>query len=175
MFRALLAQSMLIKPKGGNPDPLIATSFQDPEASSLAGEKVNNKVLVVEDEPDMGIFISNLLNSSGFQPIVAKDKDEGLKHAVEKTPAVIIIDMMMFGEGGFLMYRDLKRVEKLKHVPVIMLSNIDRKTFFRYLRAQSIRADQTVPEPGAYLEKPLEAEELLNLVRTLTNMEDVKS
>jgi len=139
----------------------------------LASEKANKKILVVEDEPDMGIFISNLLNSDGFSPIVAKDKTEGLKHAMEENPAVIIIDMMMFGEAGVLMYRDLKREEKLKHVPVIMLSNIDRKTFFRYLRAQSIRADQVVLEPGAYLEKPLEAEEFLNLVRTLAKMEDI--
>ncbi len=75
----------------------------------MISEKVNKKVLIVDDEPDMRIFVSNLLDSDGFRPILAKDKTEGLKKALEEDPAVIIIDMMMPGESGIQMYRKLKR------------------------------------------------------------------
>ena len=50
----------------------------------MNSEKVNKKVLVVDDEPDMRIFVSNLLDSDGFSPIVAKDKTEGLVEHVRK-------------------------------------------------------------------------------------------
>ncbi len=141
----------------------------------MISEKVNKKVLIVDDEPDMRIFVSNLLDSDGFRPILAKDKTEGLKKALEEDPAVIIIDMMMPGESGIQMYRKLKREEGLRNVPVIMLSNIDRKTFFQYMKVQNPPTRQGVPEPDAYLEKPPETEHLLSLVRKLTTKEKNKS
>jgi hypothetical protein len=49
-----------------------------------------------------------------------------------------------------------------------MLSTIDRKTFLRYQRVYRAHQGWDMPEPGAYLEKPLEAEELVNTVRMLT-------
>jgi len=135
-------------------------------------EKPKKKILIVDDEPDMRIFISNLLDSDGFRPIHAEDKEEGLKKASEEDPAVIIIDMMMPGESGIQMYRDLKREEKFKTVPVIMLSTIDRETFFKFHIIRGSHPGKLTPEPDTYLQKPLEAEDLLNLVRTLTTAKE---
>ena len=83
-------------------------------------------------------------------------------------PSLIILDAMMPKAGSIQIYRNIKHDEKLKNVPIIILSNIDRKTFFRYLKVQSSRFGQGVPEPNAYLEKPPETEHLLGLVRMLT-------
>ena len=137
----------------------------------MISEKVNKKVLVVDDEPDLRIFVSNLLDSDGFSPILAKNKTEGLRKAIEENPAVIILDMMMPGESGIQMYRDLKREEKLKHVPVIMLSTIDRETFCKFHIVRGSPLDKVTLEPDAFLEKPLEAKDFINLVRTLTTKE----
>lgn len=137
----------------------------------MVSEKVNKKVLVVDDEPDMRIFVSNLLGSDGFNPITAKDKTEGLKKAIEENPAVIILDMMMPGESGIQMYRDLKREKKLKHVPVIMLSTIDRETFCKFHIVRGFPFNKVTLEPDTFLEKPLEAKDLINLVRALTTKE----
>ena len=142
--------------------------LKDPEASSLVSEKAKKKILIVDDEPDMGIFVSNLLDSDGFSPILAKDKAEGLKKAFEDDPAVIIIDMMMPGEGGIQMYRSLKREERFKNVPVIMLSTIDKQTFFKFHMVRGSHPGKAKPEPDIYLEKPPEAEELLRIVRELS-------
>ncbi len=138
----------------------------------MISEKVNKKVLVVDDEPDMRIFVSNLLDSDGLCPILAKDKSEGLKKAIEENPAVIILDMMMPGESGIQMYRDLKREEKLKHVPVIMLSTIDKETFCKFHIVRGSHPKKRKLEPDTFLEKPLEAKDLINLVRTLITKED---
>ncbi|MCP4682209.1 MAG: response regulator [Desulfobacterales bacterium] len=130
-------------------------------------ENANEKILVIEDEADTEIFLSNLLISGGFHPIDAQDKAGGIQKAREETPGVIIIDMMMPGEEGIQLYRDLKLDEELKKIPVIMLSTIDKKTFFLLQKFQSPQSDRGIPTPEAYLEKPPEAEELLEIVSRL--------
>ncbi len=47
-------------------------------------------ILVVEDEPDMSIFLSNLLSANGFCPICAVSLTEGLKKAVDGCPDLVI-------------------------------------------------------------------------------------
>ena len=126
---------------------------------------VTKKVLVVDDDPDARMFISNLLTSHGFDPIIAETKTEGLRRAIDENPAVIIIDMMMMGEGGVQMYRDLKRDETLCCIPVIMLATIDRKLFLKWHKIRS--SNVAGIEPDVYLEKPLEAEELIRVANTL--------
>lgn len=129
---------------------------------------IKNIILVVADESDMRIFLSNLLSSVGFQPISAINMPEGLQTAKTSRPALIILDVMMADQEGIRMYHHLKNDEILKDIPVIMLSAIDRETFFLYEKFQSSQCGSCVPEPDAYLEKPPEADELLDLVQSLT-------
>ena len=126
------------------------------------------KILIIDDELDMRIFLCNLLGTCGYAPIDAGDRKEGLRKAREEKPDLIILDVMMPKEGGIQMYRDLKQDKDLKQVPVIMLSTIDRKTFIKYQRFHCTHKGWDVPDPGAYLEKPLETQELINTVRRLT-------
>lgn len=128
---------------------------------------MKNIILVVADESDTRIFLSNLLSSVGFQPISAISMPEGLQTAKTRQPALIILDVMMTGKEGIRMYHHLKNDDTLKNIPVIMLSAIDRETFFQYEKFQSARGGSGVPEPDAYLEKPPEAEDLLYLVHRL--------
>lgn len=124
-------------------------------------------VLIVEDELDMRIFISTLLETSGYQPVLAKNGKEGLIKAREIFPDLIILDVMMPGEGGVQMYRQLKTDEKLMSIPVILLSGVAKNTFAHYLKMLNTRLDGSIPEPSAYLEKPPEAGDLLKLTERL--------
>ena len=100
----------------------------------MALETQRLKILIIDDELDMRIFLCNLLGTCGYAPIDAGDRKEGLQKAREEKPDLIILDVMMPKEGGIQMYRDLKQDKDLKQVPVIMLSTIDRKTFLKYQR-----------------------------------------
>jgi len=126
------------------------------------------KVLIVDDELNMRIFLCNLLGNCGYEPIDAGDKNEGMQKALNEKPALIILDVTMPKENGIQMYRELKAHSDLKDVPVVMVSTIDKKTFSFYQKFQRTPWNKGVPEPGAYLEKPLEAEELIRVVNTLT-------
>jgi CheY-like chemotaxis protein len=124
-------------------------------------------VLIVEDELDMRIFISTLLETSGYRPVTTRNGKEGLIKARDIGPDLIILDVMMPGEGGVQMYRQLKSDNALMDIPVIMLSGVAKKTFAHYLKMLNTRIESSIPDPSAYLEKPPEAEEILKLTERL--------
>ncbi len=138
----------------------------------MYSEIERKKILIVDDELDIRIFLCNLLGNCGYEPIDAGDIDEGMQKAMSEKPALIILDVTMPKETGLQMYRELKAHENLKNVPVIMVSTIDQKTFLFYQKFQGLPQHKGFPDPGAYLEKPLEAEELIELVRTLTETDE---
>jgi CheY-like chemotaxis protein len=123
------------------------------------------KVLIVDDEMDMRIFISTLLETSGYKPFATRDGKEGLEKAKTVNPDVIILDVMMPGEGGVYMYRKLKSDKMLRHIPVIMLSAVAKKTFTHFLNMLNIRIEEEIPHPDSYMEKPPDAEELLRILK----------
>lgn len=133
----------------------------------MVPDKAAKTILVVEDEPDMSIFLSNLLTANGFCPICAGSLTEGLKKAVDACPDLIIINAMLPGEAGIRLYQNLRTNHRLCHIPVVMLSTLDSNTFYRCPGAKRSPAGHHIPEPEAYLQKPPEADELLTVVNRL--------
>ncbi len=133
----------------------------------MTPEPVKKKILVVDDELNMRIFLCNLLCNRGYEAIDAADCVEGMQKAKAEKPALIILDVMMPKENGIQMYRELNDDEKLKHIPVVMLSTIDRKTFSYYHKFRTVTQEKGFLAPSAYLEKPFEAETLISLVNRM--------
>jgi len=123
------------------------------------------KVLVVDDELDMRIYVTTLLETSGFKPLSAENGDEGFLIARRERPSLIILDVMMPKESGINMYRELKNDPELSEVPVIILSGLAEKTFFHSQKMLDRYREEKIPEPEAYIEKPAEPEELLNVIK----------
>ena len=111
--------------------------------------------------------MATLFETSGYEPILAKDGKEGIKKARESKPALIILDVMMPEEGGIIMYRHVKTNDTLNHIPVIMLSAVAGKTFSHSLRMLNLGRDDTLPEPEAYIEKPPKADVLLTIAEEI--------
>ena len=122
------------------------------------------RVLVVDDELDMRIFITTLLETSGYKPLSAVDGKEGLEIARQKKPSLIILDVMMPRESGINMYRELKNDPEMKDIPVIMVSALSRKTFFHSQKVLDEYKGEKIAEPAAYIEKPPEPDELLEAI-----------
>ena len=129
------------------------------------------KVLIADDEIDMRIFLKTLLETSGYQPFITRDGREGLKTAREVIPDLIILDVMMPGEGGSQTYRQLKTDSELAHIPVIMLSGVKRDSFFHYLKMLNARAGGDIPLPAAYFEKPVKHTDLIAAIQTILEPE----
>jgi CheY-like chemotaxis protein len=127
------------------------------------------KVLVVNDEPDLRVFLCNLLGGCGYDAIDARDRREGLRKARAEKPALIILDVTMPGEEGIQLYQELRRHATLKRIPVIMVSSVGQKTFLQYQKSYcTLPSEESARLPGAYLKKPLNADELIGWVQTLT-------
>lgn len=125
------------------------------------------KVLVVDDELDMRLFLTTLLETNGFKPFAAEDGVKGLEMARKKAPALVILDIMMPQESGITMYREMKRDPELGKVPVIVVSAVAQKTFLHSQKVLNDYQGETIPEPEGYIEKPPEPEELLELIGKL--------
>ncbi|HOV88035.1 MAG TPA: response regulator [Syntrophobacteraceae bacterium] len=125
------------------------------------------RVLVVDDELDMRLFMTTLLETNGFKPYAAEDGKQGLELARKHKPALIIMDVMMPKESGIYLYRELKNDPDLKNIPIIMVSAVAKKTFFHSQRVLDEYEGGTIPEPTEYIEKPPEADELLGAVRKI--------
>lgn len=125
------------------------------------------KVLVVEDEMDMRVFITTLLETSGYSPVVAQNGQEGFEKATSEKPDLILLDVMMPKEGGIQLYRRLKTDPSLSRIPVLVISAIARKTFFHSQKMLDVARGQSLPEPEGYIEKPPEADELLREIERI--------
>jgi two-component system, OmpR family, phosphate regulon response regulator PhoB len=127
--------------------------------------QIKKKILIVDDELDVRIYVGTLFETSGYEPIAARNGREGLQKAKQVSPDLIILDVMMPQAGGVSMYRELKADQQLKEIPVIMLTGVGEKSFSHYLKMLKLKIEDPIPQPNAYLEKPLDHEKLLELVR----------
>jgi len=128
---------------------------------------MSKKVLNVEDDVDITTFVSTVVEENGYIPIVAKDGEEGMRKVREERPDLIILDILMPRESGIKMYHELKMDPSLKDIPVVMLSAVSKRTFLRSQTALTEFGDETVPEPQAYLEKPVEPGDLAEIVKKI--------
>jgi twitching motility two-component system response regulator PilH len=125
------------------------------------------KVLNVEDDADTRTFVTTVLEENGYIPIMAIDGEEGMEKVKKERPDLIILDILMPRESGIKMYHELKMDPSLKGIPVVILSAISKRTFLRSQVALTEFGDETVPEPQAYLEKPVEPEDLAELLKKI--------
>jgi CheY-like chemotaxis protein len=126
------------------------------------------KVLVVDDEPDERILLCRLLELGGYESVLASSADEGLKMAVRERPDLIVLAVMFDHHGDLLLFDDLKLDASLKHIPVVLLSSIDKKTLFQLRALPGAPRGGFLLRPEGFLAKPPEADELLGLLNTLT-------
>ncbi|MBU1248457.1 MAG: response regulator [Proteobacteria bacterium] len=130
-------------------------------------ETVEKKVLVVDDEMHLRIFISTVFETNGFTVVTARDGADGYAKAQEFLPDLVTLDLMMPGEGGIKMYRKLRTDDRLKDVPVIIVSAVEDKTFSHSFALINAGQAIKVREPDGYIEKPPTAEKLLAATKGL--------
>jgi len=134
---------------------------------TMGSEIEKRIILIVDDELDMRIFMATLFETSGFKAVAVRDGRDGLDKARELHPHLILLDVMMPGEGGAAMYKALKEDPELSGIPVVMLSAVDEKAFRHYLTMLNARFEAPVPAPDGYVAKPPDPEALLTTVRSL--------
>lgn len=83
------------------------------------------KILVIDDDEKARQLIQVILRSRDYQVVVAKDGPEGLALATTEGPDLIVLDVVMPGMDGFEACDRLKKDERTKGIPVLMLTATD--------------------------------------------------
>jgi CheY-like chemotaxis protein len=119
------------------------------------------QILIVDDELDMRIFLSTVLETSGYRPITCQNGRDGITKARSIKPDIILLDVMMPGEGGVNMYRALKTDPELRSIPVIMITAVGHDSFSHYLNMLNAGLPHPMASPANYLQKPIDPNTLL--------------
>ena len=113
------------------------------------------KILVVDDEPDIVKLITLKLVNEGFKVFGANDGQEALKKVAEEKPDLIILDISMPKMDGWEVCEKLKAQPESKDIPIIMLTALGYiAEEFKGLQMGAIR----------YIKKPFDADDLITAV-----------
>lgn len=85
-----------------------------------------NKVLIIEDHPDMLDLLGRQIELMGFEPIIANLGAEGVAKAVSEIPDLIMLDIMMPGMDGREVAKQIRTYPALKDVPIVAATALFR-------------------------------------------------
>jgi DNA-binding response OmpR family regulator len=91
---------------------------------SAPGTSRGLNILVVDDNAALQIAFKKILSAAGHAVQVASDGEEGLRLALDKTPDIIVLDMLLPKLAGVEVLRALKQNPATKTIPVIVLSGL---------------------------------------------------
>ena len=119
-----------------------------PAGAAVAGERV----LVVDDEPDIVALVVYHLAKAGYRVSSAAAGPDALTIARREHPALIVLDLMLPGMSGFEVLEELQRDDATRGIAVMMLTA--RKEEVDRIRGLSLGADD-------YLTKPFSPQEMV--------------
>lgn len=119
------------------------------------------RVLVVDDEMHLRLYIAAVFATAGYETATARDGEEGFRKAREWRPDLVSLDLMMPNQGGIRFFQRLKADEELKQTPVLIVSAIAGEAFRHSLALVRTGAAGALPDVDGYVEKPPGPEALL--------------
>ncbi len=125
------------------------------------------RILIVDDEQDVCLYLSRLFRENGYEVSCAGDGNEALERVQQDKPDLITLDLSMPNKSGVKFYREIKSRPDLSATPVVMVTGVtgpggnpaDTERFYR--------TRHQVPPPEGFVPKPVDREEILNLVNKL--------
>lgn len=126
--------------------------------------KADRKILIVDDEPDIVMYLKLLLENSGYQVVSACDGREGLELARTEQPDLICLDIMMPKKTGVALYQEIKTDPELKKLPCIIISAYESAYSFKGQAFRRMVQDRSIPEPLRFFEKPIDVPAFLGFI-----------
>ncbi|MBZ0307183.1 MAG: response regulator [Anaerolineae bacterium] len=80
------------------------------------------RILVVEDNPDNRILITDVLTSLNYEVLVAVDGEEGVRKAEIEVPDLILMDLSLPQMDGWTATGHIKSNPELQHIPIVALT-----------------------------------------------------
>jgi CheY-like chemotaxis protein len=114
-------------------------------------KQAKKKILVLDDEQNILIFLETLLRNKGYEAISASSVEEALEAARREKPDLVILDLMMPKQTGTDFARKVARDKELKDIPIIVVSALAGR-------------ELAVHKPVAVFDKPIDPEKFIEAV-----------
>ncbi len=116
------------------------------------------KILIVDDEKEMVELEVMRFEAHGYEVCTAYDGESGIKMVHQKSPDLVILDIMLPGADGYAVCEALKKDPRTKNIPIILVSAVDQK--HDPLKAKEVGANYSFT-------KPYESPQLLAKIKEL--------
>lgn len=144
-------------------ESLPTSEINDSQLLSITDRGTGHSILVVDDNPDLRVYVSDILRRNGYKVDTARNGIEGYLLAQRTRPSLIITDLMMPVVTGLEMIKMIRSEEELKGTPIILLTaKADEES----------RIQGTEEGADAYLAKPFNDRELLAEARNLLALKE---
>ena len=121
------------------------------------------KILVIEDEETLRRAMTEFLTEEKFSVASAEDGEKGLAMAVSEKPDLILLDIILPKLDGYEVLAGIKKDEKTKNIPVILLTNLEsvediQKAFERGATTYLIKSDYKLEDVAGKIREILKME-----------------
>jgi signal transduction histidine kinase/CheY-like chemotaxis protein len=127
-----------------------------PVAAQISDDRPLGIILVVEDHPDQREIICDMLESEGYNVVLAEDGEEALELAHDVRPVAMVLDVLLPRADGWEVLDRLRSDPEIQDIPVLITSVVDQESFGRRLGADE------------YLVKPLNQAKLRLALQRMT-------
>ncbi|MFB3826918.1 MAG: response regulator [Bryobacteraceae bacterium] len=139
---------------------VIPEKAPPPKARLLEGRRI----LVIDDEPDIRIYLSKIFQDQGAIVDEAPDANQGMRAIRDGNPDLITLDLILPRKTGEKLYWELRKDERYAALPVVIVSGyaqVDspKLDFHKFI------AEKQLPPPDGFIEKPVDPERLLLTVK----------
>jgi DNA-binding response OmpR family regulator len=122
------------------------------------------RILLVDDDRDLVDALRLALEAHGYEVRTAADTQEAQQCIQAECPDLIVLDVMLNQPGEGIQFAvELKRDANLKHLPIVMLTSINRRFHLGIGR----EVEEGYLPVDRFLEKPVEPEQLLSAIKEL--------
>ncbi len=122
-------------------------------------ELAGKTILLVDDDPEIRQSIEAALEPSGAQLLVADNGNAAVELTLEKSPDLVILDMMLPKRSGFLVLEKIKRGKNKGEKPLVVMITANPGQRHKVC-AKSLGVDE-------YLNKPFRMEKLVETIKKL--------
>jgi CheY-like chemotaxis protein len=124
------------------------------------------RVLIVDDQPDITMYLSTVFDDHGYETSVATSGEDAYAQVLRQAPDLICLDVMMPEESGLALYRRLRDDARLARIPVVIVSAFAEAELDDQFAKGGVDG-ASLPRPDGYVEKPVDAADLVRAVEAL--------
>jgi len=139
---------------------------------SPRGNRMTQKVLVIEDEADIATYLLAVLEDQGLSAQTLKYDAPLAEAAASARPDLILLDVMMPKRSGVSIYKELRTTPELRQIPVIIISGFSPEGESMAGTFRQMISEPAIPDPDGFIGKPMNLDRLIAMVRDTLGLND---